>query len=387
MPPRSSSGQRRPPALRDVAELAGVSIKTVSNVVNDYPHVRDSTREKVREAILQVGYRPQVAARQLRTGASKMITLAVPSLAFSYFSDLAQHFIDEAQHRGQTVVLHSTSAGREAERTVLEGFKQVFGDGVIFNPLLLEEEHFARMERTTQPTVFIGEHLPENLPQGCDYVRIDNVGASFEATSHLIGTGRRHLAFIGKIDTAQGLQPHSSGSLRRDGFLAALRAHDLRADDAVVQEVDAWHRPDGFAGANALLERMPEVDALVCGNDELAIGALAALRRQGRRVPEDVAVTGYDDTPDAPFASPPLTTISPDKAALVRTTLDLLGERIQGYDGPPRVVDTPYSLVVRGSTLAAAELPAADLSPAAASPAGAELSLAAAVTTDHPEKE
>ena len=75
-------------------------------MVNDYPHVRDSTREKVREAILQVGYRPQVAARQLRTGASKMITLAVPSLSFSYFSDLAQHFIDEAQDRGQTVVLH-----------------------------------------------------------------------------------------------------------------------------------------------------------------------------------------------------------------------------------------------------------------------------------------
>lgn len=114
---------------------------------------------------------------------------------------------------------------------------------------------------------------------------------------------------------------------------------------------------------------MPEVDGIVCGNDELAIGALAALRRQGRRVPEDVAVTGYDDTPDAPFASPPLTTISPDKAALVRTTLDLLGERIQGYDGPPRMVDTPYSLVVRGSTLAAAEAPAADLSPAAATSA------------------
>ena len=87
---------------------------------------------------------------------------------------------------------------------------------------------------------------------------------------------------------------------------------------------------------------MPQGDGIVCGNDELAIGALAALRRQGRRVPEDVAVTGYDDTPDDPW-SPSLTTISPDKAALVRTTLDLLGERIQGYDGPPRMVDTPVA--------------------------------------------
>ena len=86
----SHPGPRRPPTLRDVAEVAGVSIKTVSNVVNDYPHVRASTRERVREAILTVGYRPQAAAQQLRTGASRMITLALPSLKFTYFSDIAQ---------------------------------------------------------------------------------------------------------------------------------------------------------------------------------------------------------------------------------------------------------------------------------------------------------
>ncbi|MGP9539259.1 LacI family DNA-binding transcriptional regulator [Brachybacterium sp. AOP43-C2-M15] len=353
MSPRSSSGRRRPPSLRDVAELAGVSIKTVSNVVNDYPHVRESTREKVRAAILQVGYRPQMAAQQLRTGASGMITLAVPSLAFTYFSDVSQHFIDEAQRRGQTVVLHSTSGGQEAERTVLEGFKRVLGDGVIFNPLMLAEEHFAQMERTSQPTVFIGEHLPEQIPQGSDYARIDNVAASRAATTHLLETGRRRLGFIGVIDTDLGLQPHSSGSLRRDGFLATLQAHGLPAEADVLQAVDAWHRPDGFDGTEQLLRRHPDLDGLVCGNDELAIGAIAKLRQLGRRVPHDVAVIGYDDTPDAPFASPPLSTISPNKAALARTALDLLGERIAGHDGPPRVVDIPYELVVRGSTTGA----------------------------------
>jgi DNA-binding LacI/PurR family transcriptional regulator len=350
MPPRSSSGQRRPPSLRDVAELAGVSIKTVSNVVNDYPHVRDSTREKVHEAILQVGYRPQVAAQQLRTGASGIVTLAVPSLTFAYFSDLSQHFIDEAQRRGRTVVLHSTSGGREAERTVLEGFRRVFGDGVIFNPLLLREDEFARMRRTPQPTVFIGEHLPEDLPEGCDYVRIDNVAASFDATSHLLATGRRRIGFIGVIDTQQGLQPHSSGTLRRAGYRRALEEHDIAVDEAAVQAVTAWHRPDGAAGAAELLERRPELDAIVCGNDELAIGALAALRQLGRRAPEDIAVIGYDDIPDAPFSSPTLSTVSPDKHALATTALDLLTERIEGFDGPPRTIDSPYSLVIRGST-------------------------------------
>src|SRR5699024_8559561 len=109
----------------------------------------------------------------------------------------------------------------------------------------------------------------------------------------------------------------------------------LDAGDEQIQAVGDWHRPDGFDGANALLDRLPDVDGIVCGNDDLAIGVLAALRRRGLRVPEDIAVIGYDDTPDAPFASPPLTTISPDTATLARTALDLLDERIRGHDGPP----------------------------------------------------
>lgn len=350
--PRTSP--HRPPTLRDVAEIAGVSIKTVSNVVNDYPHVRDATREKVREAILQVGYRPQVAAQQLRTGNSGMITLAVPSLHFTYFSEIAQAFIDEAQRRGRTVVLHSTSGGIEAERTVLGGFERLLGDGVIFNPLRLEEEAFARMERTSQPTVFIGEHLPDTLPEGSDYVKIDNEAAAFDATSHLIAQGRRRLGFIGQILTAQGSQPHSSGSLRRDGFLRALAEHGIAESAAAVQPVGDWLRQDGSDGAGHLLERMPEVDGIVCANDELAIGVLSRLRRAGRRVPHDVAVIGYDDTPDAPYSSPSLSSISPDKQALASTALDLLTERIGGHDGPPRTVLTPYDLVVRGSTVTAA---------------------------------
>ena len=355
MPEPARSGPPRPPTLRDVAELAGVSIKTVSNVVNDFPHVRASTRERVQEAILTVGYRPQAAAQQLRTGASRMITLALPSLKFTYFSDIAQDFIDEAQLRGQTVMLHSTSAGREEERNVLNGFKRVIGDGLIFNPLLLEEELFARMERTPQPTVFIGEHLPETLPAGCDYVKIDNVAAARDATSHLLAGGRMRVAFIGAIDSPQGKQPHSSGSLRRDGYLAALEAHGQGAGAAIVQAVDDWHRQDGADGVEALLAHHPGIDGIVCGNDDLAIGVMARLRQHGIRVPEDVAVIGYDDTLDAPYSSPPLTTISPDKKVLASTALDLLAERIKGYDGPPRVVETPYSLVVRGSTPALPE--------------------------------
>ena len=345
MPLHPSTGRKRPPALRDVADLAGVSIKTVSNVVNDYPHVKDSTREKVREAILQVGYRPQVAAQQLRTGASKMVTLAVPALTFSLLlrSRPAVHRRGPAARPDRRPALHLRRPRGRAHR-VEEGFNRVVGDGVIFNPLLIEEDVFARMERTTQPTVFIGEHLPEKLPQGSDYVRIDNVAAAFEATTHLLDTGRRRIAFLGAIATRHGLQPHSSGNLRRDGYRAPHwatgsppRRISCRRSPTGIATTASPGRPSSWPGGRTSTRSSA---ATTTSRSEFS----PQLRRLGRRVPEDIAVVGYDDTPDAPFASPPLTTISPDKHSLAATALDLLTERIQGHDGPPRILDTPYSL-------------------------------------------
>jgi DNA-binding LacI/PurR family transcriptional regulator len=346
----SSSRARRPPTLRDVAEIAGVSIKTVSNVVNDYPHVRASTRERVQEAIAATGYRPQLAAQQLRTGASGIVTLAVPSLNFSYFSHLAQTFIDEAQRRGRTVVLHSTSAGRDEEIEVLRGFRRRLGDGVIFNPMLVGEDYLARMEHVDQPTVFIGEHLSDaHLPPGSDYVRIDNTRATADATAHLLERGRRRLAFVGAMEQTD-LAPHSSSGLRIDGFRQALWRHAQDPASSPIAEVGDWHRADGREAVERLLTDHPDLDGLVCGNDEIALGALAALRDHGRSVPGDVAVVGYDDSPESAFAHPALTTIRPDKEFLVRNALDMLVERINGYEGASRTITAPHALVVRGST-------------------------------------
>lgn len=329
-------------------------MKTVSNVVHGYARVRPETRERVQAAIDQTGYRPQLAAQQLRTGASGIVTLAVPSLTFSYFSDIAQHFIDQAQQRGRTVVLHSTSAGREQEVEVLEGFKRRLGDGVIFNPLLLEEQYFTSKEELPQPTVLIGEHVPDrDLPGGSDYVRIDNTRATADATDHLLQTGRRELAFVGALPTDPVRHPHGSAPLRIDGFRQALARRGLNPDRAPLQRVDNWHRHDGRAAVHVLLDEHPDVDAIVCANDELALGVLAGLRERGRRVPQDVGVVGYDDSPEAPFAYPPLSTISPDKTFLARIALDMLIERIDGYDGPPRIVTAPHQLVVRETSRAA----------------------------------
>lgn len=161
----------------------------------------------------------------MRTGTSGLITLAIPSLAGTYFSELAQAFADEAQRRRRSIMLHSTAGGREEEHSVLAGFTRVLGDGVVFNPLLIGEDRLAHLGRTILPTVFIGEHVEEaGLPAGSDYVRTDNRGAAHEATAHLQALGRRRIAYLGALDSSEAQQAHSTSRLRLDGYDRALKA-------------------------------------------------------------------------------------------------------------------------------------------------------------------
>lgn len=344
------SGRRRNPTMRDIAERLGVSVKTVSNVLNDRPNVGPGTRRRVQEMIQELNYRPQVAAQQMRTGTSGLITLAIPSLAGTYFSELAQEFADEAQRRRRGIMLHSTAAGREEETSVLSGLTRVLGDGVVFNPVLIGEDALAHLGSTIQPTVFIGEHVKDgDLPAGSDYVRTDNESAAHDATAHLLGLGRRDVAYLGALAYSEARQPHSTSRMRVHGFRRALAEAGMA--ESAVQTVPEWSQEGGQAALLALMRENPGIDAIVCGNDDVARGALMGLHTMGIDVPGQVAVIGYDNIHESELTTPPLTTIDPDKKALVATVLDLLIERIDGYDGPPRVVDVPYHLVVRGSTV------------------------------------
>lgn len=344
----NAGAPRRNATMRDVATLSAVSIKTVSNVLHDRPNVGPSTRERVRDAIRELNYRPQVSAQQMRTGTSGLITLAIPSLSGSYFSELAQAFADEAQRRRRSIMLHSTAAGPEEEHSVLSGFTRVLGDGVVFNPLLIGEDVLAELGHTIQPTVFIGEHLEEDqLPSGSDYVRTDNEQAAHDATAHLLAMGRRHIAYLGGLALAEAKQEHSTSRLRMRGYRRSL--HEAGAPEPVVQEVTGWTSESGLDAVRTLMHKHPQVDGIVCGNDDLARGALVGLSGLGIDVPGDIAMIGHDNVLEAPFTNPPLTTIDPDKPLLVSTVLDLLLERINGYDGPPRVVTTAHQLISRAS--------------------------------------
>lgn len=224
--------------LKDVAERAGVSVKTVSNVVNGYVHVRPDTRARVEEAIAELNYRPNLSARHLRKGRTGVIALAVPELDIPYFAELARYVVTAAADFGWTVLIDQTGGGREQERVVASGITDHLIDGLIFSPLALTAEDLAGLDN--RPMVLLGERVDHGP---ADHVVIDNVGAAREITSHLIGLGRRRIAAIGSQRTPEG----ASARLRLTGYTDALRAAGLDYDEALVAPAPAWHRADGAA--------------------------------------------------------------------------------------------------------------------------------------------
>ncbi|MEW2381068.1 LacI family DNA-binding transcriptional regulator [Micromonospora sp. NPDC047707] len=328
--------------LKDVAERAGVSVKTVSNVVNGYVHVRPDTRARVEEAIAELNYRPNLSARNLRKGRTGVIALAVPELDIPYFAELARHVVTAAAELGWTVLIDQTGGGREQERVAAAGIGDHMIDGLIFSPLALTADDLAGLDGI--PMVLLGERVDHGP---ADQVGIDNAAAARAMTAHLIGLGRRRVAAIGSRRTPEG----ASARLRLAGYTAALADAGIAYDESLVAPAPAWHRAEGAAAMRSLLTSGVRPDAVFCFNDTLALGALRALHEAGLRVPEDVAVAGFDDIEDGRFSVPTLTTIAPDKERIARLAVDLLANRLVGdRTAPPRDLPAPWTLLPREST-------------------------------------
>jgi len=329
-------------SLKDVARAAGVSIKTVSNVVNDYPFVSPQTRTRVQSAIDELGYRPNLSARRLRSGRSGLIALSIPEIAAPYFAELADAVVNAAEARGLTVLIDKTGGQRGHEQQTAAGIRDNVVDGTIASPLAMTAADVDMLGRT-HPIVLLGERLAN---VAVDHVAIDSVEAARQATQHLMSLGRRTVAVIGT-----GPDVSNTGRLRLHGYQQALADAGLRPEASLEGDARWYHRPDGYGAMRALLERRPDLDAVFCFNDLLAIGALRALREAGRRVPDDVAVMGFDDVEECRYTTPTLTSVAPDKLAIAETAVRLLMHRIeQDGDAEPQEVFPPFTLAVREST-------------------------------------
>ncbi|MEV8565162.1 LacI family DNA-binding transcriptional regulator [Streptomyces sp. NPDC051322] len=334
--------------LKDVAARAGVSIRTVSNVVSGSAPVAEQTRARVQAVLDELGYRPNLAARNLRAGRTGLIGLAIPELHSPYFGELAGLIVAAAQQRSWTVVIDQTFGDAEAERRLLEGTGGRLVDGLITSPWALRTEEVTARARHV-PVVLLGEQRAEGL---ADRVAVDSVLAADEATTHLLGIGRKRIAAI-------GVQPHlhnETARQRLEGYHRALRRAGLSPDPALERPVAELHREDGAEAMTSLLERDARPDAVFAFSDELALGAMHVAHERGLHIPEDLAFVGFDGIEDARYAYPPLTTVVPDKKQIAERALQCLADRIYSPAAavPPLDVVIPHQLDVRGSSRCAA---------------------------------
>ncbi|MFI7128713.1 LacI family DNA-binding transcriptional regulator [Nonomuraea sp. NPDC050153] len=326
--------------MREVADRAGVSIKTVSRVVNGEPHIRPEKVRRVHAAIDELGWVPNRAARALRTGLVGVVGIAVTELRRPYLAGLVEALVTEADRWGMLAAVEPTHGDPARLEAVLAARGKTFDGVVLVGPAVL-----------IGSAVLVGpvgdglDGRPVVVVQGgaaeVDRIEVDRVQEDVAEAAALMA---RHLAVMGRS------RPALLGA-HQDELRAALAASGPEA----VPCAELGEVADRRAGARAavqVLERHPEIDALLCVNDEVALGALAALVKHGVDVPGRVAVAGYGNLEDGRFSTPSLTTIDPGPARLARSALELLADRLAGTaPRQPRAVVSPVELIRRESTL------------------------------------
>lgn len=330
--------------MSDVARAAGVSTMTVSNVLNHYPHVRPETRERVLRAVDDLGYRVNVAARNLRAGRTNTIGFAVPEVDRPYFAQLASRIIDRAADAGYRVVIEQTGATKENELTAIVSSRNRMYDGLILSPVGLGTSD-RELLRVDFPIVILGETV---FDAPVDHIALPNAEGTYAATRHLVERGSRRIAIMAGADDSA---PPNVSTLRHGGYLRALEEAGLVADPALAVALPELTLSLGRLGAERLVDSGAPVDGIVCITDTVALGVMRGLADRGLRVPDDVRVIGFDAIEEGEFSIPSLSTVAPDRDEVAMLAVDLLLRRIAGEEGwTPGEFVSSFRVIAREST-------------------------------------
>lgn len=313
--------------IQDVAKAAGVSPMTVSNVLNDHPHVKSSTRAKVVKAMEELDYRVNHAARNLRAGRTFTIGLAVAEFDRPYWGQFATRIIEEAAAYNLRVLVEQTGRSRENEINALALSRNRMYDGLILSTVGLSAGD-ANMLRVDYPVVILGERI---FSGPVDHVAMDNVEGAKAAAAHLIERGCRRIA---AVMGPMGTDPDAS-SLRYTGYQQALAAAGINGDPSLHVTINEFTLKGGHEAVDRLIESGIGFDGLFCATDTVALGALRALHEAKLRVPDDVKVIGFDNLVEGQYSMPTLSTVDPDSAEMARMAVKLLVRRIAG-EAPSR---------------------------------------------------
>jgi LacI family transcriptional regulator len=323
------------PTVRDVADVAGVSFKTVARVVNGEPGVRPETAERVMAAVRQLGFRRNAVAANFARGISgDTIGLVIDDVSNPFFATLTRAIEDVTRARGLQVIIASSDREPQRERSVIESLVAQRLGGLLVVPVGRDHRYLAREVRLGTAVVFL------DRPQGylrADTITVDNYGGARQATEHLIGHGHRRIAALAHPDIYTSFE-------RLRGYQDALNDADIPVDPALIRpglgDVD-----DVIRAMTDLLERDAPPTAVFAGNNRMAVGAIEAITKARRRV----AVVGFDDFELATALATPVSVIRIDVRELGRLGAELLLRRMSGWDAEPEKIVLPTELVVRGS--------------------------------------
>jgi LacI family transcriptional regulator len=346
-------------SIKAVARLAGVSVATVSRVLNDSGPVKDETRRRILEVVESLGYVPHVAARSLTTNQTDTLGVLLPDIYGEFFSELIRGIDSAARRHGYHVLVSGSHEDREEVRAVLRALRGRVDGLILMTPSADMLEALRSVPPGSLPTVLLN-CPPGGLP--FDSINLDNHGGAVAMVRHLASLGHRRIAFI------QGPPDNHDARERLRGYRDAVRELGLEIDrklDPKLEMPGDFSEEAGCRAGERLLKLKLRPDAVFAANDAMAIGCLHALCQAGVEVPEDIAVAGFDDIPIARFMSPPLTSVGVPIAALGALALERLLEAVRqrgkagnGAASPPHHEELPPTLVVRGSCGArSAQLP------------------------------
>jgi len=320
--------------IREVAERAGVATMTVSRVLNQNGYVSAAVRERVLEAVHTLGYVPNHLARGLRVQRTGTIALLVTDITNPFFTTVARGVEDAASDAGCLVLFCNTDEKEEEESRYVRLLLEKRVDGILLVPARTGAEALKLTRQNGVPVVALDRRIGENEP--ADVVRCDSRSGAFQLGQLLVNLGHQHFAVLA------GPKGVSTSDDRLDGFLQAVEG---RETDIFYGE---FTQQSGAEMATAALLRKP--DAIFAANNFQMIGAFRALRAMGIRVPEDVALVGFDDLPEALVSDPFLTVVSQPAYEMGRMAFDLLQKRINTPDREPEEIVLPTEVLIRGSS-------------------------------------
>jgi LacI family transcriptional regulator len=327
--------------IKDVAEKAGVSVATVSRVINNEKYVNEDLRRYVLKIVNDMGYQPDGIARGLRTKSTNVISLVIPDINNPFYPEVARGVQSVADEYEYVVILCNTDRVVQREQKFVNILNQQRVEGIIINPSGSTRREMNILARLNIPVVLISS---QNILPNFDIVMVDNIQGVRLAIDHFYELGHRRIGLVG------GSREVSSGEQRYQGYIQSIARHGIPVEEELITEGKFDHN-GGYECMKRLLKLKNRPTAVFAANDIMAIGAVSAIYETGLKIPDDISIIGFDDIAYSRMMYPKLTTVSQPKFEMGAIATQMLFERVTGQEIPnPRRKILDHSLVIRDTT-------------------------------------